>query len=137
MTRKKNTTSETTNTDAPSLDQNEEVLKISREEALKKNKRIFFENDNVKGSISLAGGTIDNLEFKKFKETLSGENNIILLNPKKVKNGYYVETGWATTNKNINVPNAKSNWSVEGNNKLTPNSPIKLISTPELKAAFC
>ena len=57
---------------------------------------------------------------------MDGENNIILLNPKKVKNGYYVETGWATTNKNIDVPNAKSNWSIEGNKKLTPNSPIKL-----------
>ena len=127
---------DTANTDAPSLDQNDETLKISREEALKENERIFFENDNIKGSISLNGGTIDNLEFKKFKETLDGDNNIILLNPKKVKNGYYVETGWATTNKNINVPNAKSNWSVEGNNKLTPNSPIKLIWSNDQKIKF-
>ena len=137
LTQKNNkTTIEVTNTDAPSLDQNEEALKISRGEALKENKRIFFENDNVKGSISLTGGTIDSLEFKKFKETLNGENNIILLNPKKVQNGYYVETGWATTSKNIDVPNAKSNWSVEGNNRLTPNSPIKLIWSNDQNIKF-
>ena len=124
---KENTTIETTTTDAPSLDQNEETLKISRNEALKENERILFENDNVKGSISLTGSTIDDLEFKKFKETLNGDNNVTLLNPSKVQNGYYVETGWATTNKNIDVPNAKSIWKIEGNNKLTPNSPIKLI----------
>ncbi len=121
------TTIEAKNTDAPSLDQNDETLKISREEALKENKSIIFENDNIKGSISLTGSVIDNLEFKNFKKTLNGDENIILLSPRKVQNGYYVETGWATTNKNIDVPNTKSIWKVEGNNKLTPNSPIKLV----------
>ena len=134
--KKNNTTIEKTTTDAPSLDQNEETLKISREEAIKENKRVFFENENIKGSISLAGGTIDSLEFKKFKETLDGNNNIILLNPKKVKNGYYVETGWATTNKNIKVPDAKSNWLIEGNSKLTPNSPIKLVWSNDQNIKF-
>ena len=31
-----------------------------------------------------------------------------------------------TTNKNIDTPNSNSIWKVEGNNKLTPNTPIKL-----------
>ena len=133
---KENKTAETSNTDAPSLDQNEETLKISREEALNENKRVLFENDNVKGSISLIGGTIDNLEFKKFNETLNGEKKVILLNPRKAQNGYYVETGWATTNKNINVPNSKSIWKIDGNNKLTPNSTIKLIWSNDQNIKF-
>ena len=133
---KENTTIETTTTDAPSLDQNEETLKISRNEALKVNERILFENDNIKGSISLTGSTIDNLEFKKFKETLNEDDNVTLLNPSKVQNGYYVETGWATTNKNIDVPNAKSIWKIEGNNKLTHNSPIKLIWSNDQNIKF-
>jgi YidC/Oxa1 family membrane protein insertase len=133
---KENTTIETTTTDAPSLDQNEETLKISRDEALKENERILFENDNIKGSISLTGSTIDDLEFKKFKETLRGDDNVTLLNPSKVRNGYYVETGWATTNKNIDVPNAKSIWKIKGNNKLTPNSPIKLIWSNDQNIKF-
>ena len=124
---KNNGTQNTSSGDAPSLELNEETIKISREEALKEVKRILFENENIKGSISLTGGKIDDLEFKKFKEILNGEDNVTLLNPNKVKNGYYVETGWATTNKNIDVPNSKSTWEIEGNNKLTPNTPIKLI----------
>ena len=122
-----NKNSQNVSNEAPSLDQNEEIIKISREEALREGKRIFFENENIKGSISLTGSKIDDLEFKKFKETLNGEDNVILLNPSKVKNGYYIETGWATTNKNIDTPNSKSVWKIEGNNKLTPNAPIKLI----------
>ena len=114
-------------TEAPSLEQNDETIKISREEALKESKRILFENENIKGSISLTGSKIDDLEFKKFKQVLDGEDNVILLNPSKVKNGYYVETGWATTNKNIDIPNSRSTWEIEGNNKLTPNNPIKLV----------
>ena len=123
----KNKTSQDTSGDAPSLDQNEETIKISREEAMKEGKRILFENENIKGSISLKGSKIDDLEFKKFKAKLNGEENVTLLNPSKVENGYYVETGWATTNKNIDIPNSKTVWEVEGNNKLTPNTPIKLI----------
>ncbi len=123
---KENKSIETTNTDAPSLDQNYETIKISRKEALKEGKRIFFENENIKGSIALSGSKIDDLEFKKFKETLNGEDNVVLLNPSKVKNGYYVETGWATTS-NIDMPNSGSTWEIEGNKKLTPNTPIKLI----------
>ena len=49
-----------------------------------------------------------------------------MLNPKKSENGYYVETGWATTNKNIDIPDSKTMWKIEGGNKLLPNSPIKL-----------
>jgi len=120
----KNITSEST--DAPSLEQNNETIKISRKEAINEGNRILFENDNIKGSISLTGSKIDDLEFKKFKKTLDGDDNVTLLNPSKVKNGYYVETGWATTNKNIDIPNSKSVWKIKGNQKLTPNSPIKL-----------
>ena len=50
--------------DAPSLDQKENVTEISREEALSENERIQFENQNIVGSISLKGATIDDLTFK-------------------------------------------------------------------------
>tara|TARA_B100000579_G_scaffold72942_1_gene55860 strand:- start:607 stop:2289 length:1683 start_codon:yes stop_codon:yes gene_type:complete len=123
----KNKVIQNNSSDAPSLEENDETIKISREEALREVNRILFENENIKGSISLTGSKIDDLEFKKFKQTLDGEDNVILLNPSKVKSGYYVETGWATTNKNIDIPNSKSTWKIDGNNKLTPNTPIKLV----------
>ena len=130
----KNITSEST--DAPSLEQNEQVSKISRTEAISEVNRILFENDSVKGSISLTGSSIDDLTFKKYTKTLNGKDNIVLLNPKKDKNGYFVETGWVTANKNIKIPNSKTIWKIEGNNKLTPNSPVKLIWTNDDNIKF-
>ena len=122
--------------EAPSLDQNVEVSKISRNEAIENEDRVQFENSTVIGSISLVGGSIDDLTFKKFTNTLNGDDNVILLNPKKVEDGYYIETGWATANKNINLPNSKTIWTIEGNNKLTPNSPIKLSWTNDQNIKF-
>ena len=132
----KNITSENSSTDAPSLVQDEETIKISRNDALKENERVLFENDKIKGSISLIGSSIDDLTFKNYTNTLNGDDNVILLNPKQSDNGYYVETGWATTNKNIDLPNSKSLWSIEGSNKLTPNSPVILSWTNNQNIKF-
>ena len=132
----KNISNENSSTDAPSLVQDEEIIKISRNDALKENERVLFENDKIKGSISLIGSSIDDLTFKNYTNTLNGDDNVILLNPKQSNNGYYVETGWATTSKNIDLPNSKSLWSIEGNNKLTPNSPVKLIWTNNQNIKF-
>ena len=132
----KNITSENSSTDAPSLVQDEETIKISRNDALKENERVLFENDKIKGSISLIGSSIDDLTFKNYTNTLNGDDNVILLNPKQSDNGYYVETGWATTNKNIDLPNSKSLWSIEGSNKLTPSSPVILSWTNNQNIKF-
>ncbi len=116
------------NSETPSLEQNEEILKISRKDALKESKRIDFENENIKGTISMVGGIIDDLTFKKYTETLNGDDKIVLLNPKEINNGYYIETGWAT-NSEIETPNSKSLWTIKGNNKLDPNNSIKMLWT--------
>ena len=112
--------------EAPRLEQNEQSSKISRNEAIKESKRVEFENKNIRGTISLNGSIIDDLTFKRYTLTLNGNDNVVLLNPRKVQNGYFVETGWATNNKNIDVPNLNTVWKVEGNNKLTPKNPLKL-----------
>jgi len=113
--------------EAPSLEVDEKIVEISRNKALTENQRIIFENEAIKGSISLKGSIIDDLTFKKYTETLNGTDQIILLNPKKVENGYFVETGWVTANENIDVPNSQTVWQIEGNNKLTPNRPVNLV----------
>ncbi len=135
INNEKNNTVESTS-EAPSLDQNIGVSKISRNEAIENEDRVQFENSTVIGSISLVGASIDDLTFKKYTNTLNSDDNVVLLNPKKVEDGYYIETGWVTANKNINLPNSKTIWTIEGKNKLTPNSPIKLSWTNDQNIKF-
>ena len=114
------------NSEAPKLDSSDKFIEISREDALKESERVKFENKNIKGSISLLGGTIDDLVFKNYTETLDGKNKITLLHPKKFGQGYYVETGWVSSSKNIDLPSSQTVWKVEGNEKLAPNQPVTL-----------
>ena len=113
--------------DAPEIENSETNNLLSRKEALNKDKRIVFENDNVKGSISLKGAIIDDLLFKNYNEKLEGTKKVVLLNPRNASDTYYLETGWVTNNKNIDLPNNKSKWRVEGNTKLSPGNDVKLI----------
>ena len=113
--------------EAPKLEESEKIVELSRDQALKESNRVEFENQNIKGSISLMGGTIDDLIFKNYTETLDGKNKITLLNPKKYSEGYFVETGWVSSSKNIELPSSNTSWKVEGNNKLTPGNPVTLV----------
>ncbi len=113
--------------DAPAIENTETNNLLSRNEALNKNKRIIFENDNVKGSISLKGAIIDDLLFKNYNEKLNGTRKVVLLNPRNASDTYYLETGWVSNNKNIDLPNNKSKWKVDGNTKLSPGNDVKLI----------
>ena len=113
--------------DTPSLDQDENFSKQSRKEALAENERIEFENNNIIGTINTVGATIDDLTFKQYDTELNSNKKVTLLNPRKVENGYLIESGFVTNNKNIDVPNASTKWEIVGNKKLTDKNPIKLI----------
>ena len=115
------------NTDTPSLDQKEKVIVLSRDDALKQNERIKFENENVTGSISLKGATIDDLTFKNYKVNLDEEKKVTLLGPRNITKGYLIESGFVTSDKNVEIPTSNTIWSLEGNDKLTTQSPIRLF----------
>ena len=114
------------NEDTPSLDKNENFAKLSRTDALKEDNRIQFENGSVVGSISLKGAAIDDLTFKEYNIELNGSEKITLLSPRNVEDGYLIESGFVSTNKNIDIPDASTVWEVSGNKKLSNNSPVKL-----------
>ena len=114
------------NEDTPSLDKNENFSKLSRADALKENDRIQFENESVVGSISLKGAAIDDLTFKEYNIELNRNEKITLLSPRNVEDGYLIESGFVSTNKNIDIPDASTVWEVSGNKKLTNNNPVKL-----------
>ena len=122
--------------DAPSLEQKETQITISRDDALKQSERIQFENENIIGSISLKGASIDDLTFKNYKVTLDNDKRVTLLGPRNIKEGYLIDSGFVTSDKNIDVPNSDTIWSIEGNNKLTDRSPIKLSWSNEQGLKF-
>ncbi len=124
------------NSDTPSLEQKETVKNITRDEALNQSERIIFENNNIIGSISLKGSSIDDLTFKNYKINLNEEKKVTLLGPRNIKDGYLVESGFVTNDKNIDIPNNDTVWSVIGNNKLTNLTPIKLEWTNDQGIKF-
>ena len=122
-----NQITQTENTTTPSIEEVKEIKKISRNEALNSVDRIKLENENIKGSISLEGGIIDDVIFKNYTQNLKGKEKVIFLNPKTSKDGYYIETGWAASgNENLKLPLDNTIWKVKGNNLLAPNNPITL-----------
>jgi len=124
------------NTDTPSLEQKEPLVQISREDALSENKRVEFENESIIGSISLKGASIDDLTFKDYNTELDSDEKIILLAPRNIEDGYLIESGFVTSDKNIDIPDAETIWSLSGNNKLTDKSPIKLSWTNKQGLTF-
>tara|TARA_B100000902_G_C27271875_1_gene896707 strand:+ start:126 stop:1808 length:1683 start_codon:yes stop_codon:yes gene_type:complete len=124
------------NTDTPSLDKKETLIEISRVDALKESKRVQFENESVIGSISLKGAAIDDLIFKNYNTELGSDKKITLLGPRNTKDGYLIESGFVTSDKNIDIPNAETIWTLNGNNKLTNQSPIQLLWTNKQGITF-
>ena len=100
---------------------------ISRSDALKETDRVFIENSNLSGSISLRGALIDDIILKNYRETLDKSSKpIVVLSPKKSEDGYFVESGWATTKSDVKVPDNNSVWQIREGKKLTPTSPVTL-----------
>ena len=120
-------TNESEELSSPTIDNVEIVENISRDEIKKQTKRIKIENKNILGSISLTGGIIDDLVFKNYKENLNDNKNVIFLNPRNSKKGYYIESGWAAVpSDNLKMPDEKTVWNVKGNTVMSVNSPVEL-----------
>ena len=123
-------------TDAPSLDQRETLIQISREDALKENERVIFENQSIIGSISLRGASVDDLTFKNYDIELNSNEKVTLLGPRNIQDGYLIESGFVTSDKNIDIPNSETLWSIVGNKKLTQENPIRLSWTNDQGIKF-
>jgi len=110
----------------PNINPTANIAEVSRETSLQSVERIKIENDKIRGSISLKGGIFDDLSFKSYKQDLDKDDNVVFLNPRESKNGYFVETGWTSVGNKFKVPSINSVWSVKGNNRLGVNKPIVL-----------
>ena len=100
----------------------------SRDDALATSARIDIITPRVTGSLSLIGGRIDDLKFVDYLETLDKTSDpVTLLSPAGGPNAYYALYGWSSAAGNIeDVPGARTEWSVEAGETLTPQTPITL-----------
>ncbi len=114
------TTAETPTTDIP-------ATFADRATAVAATSRVAIDTPALVGSINLRGGRLDDLQLKKYTETIAADSPIItLLTPSGAPNAYYIEQGWAAANGTTTVPTASTVWAVEGYDKLTPSTPVVL-----------
>ncbi len=110
----------------PNINESLKINLVSREDSLENSERVKIENESIVGSMSLEGGLIDDISFKKHKQNLENNLNVEFLNPAQTENGFYVETGWTSIGNKIKVPSKKSIWKVRGNKVLTENESVLL-----------
>ncbi len=102
-----------------------------RQTAIAASSRVKIETASaLSGSINLTGGRLDDLQLKKYHETVDNSSPIItLLIPDGAPNGYFVEQGWAPGSGVTaeQLPTAQSQWTVEGaNTTLTETTPVTI-----------
>jgi YidC/Oxa1 family membrane protein insertase len=89
-----------------------------------KGPRVSIESDAVSGSISLKGGTIDDIILKKYRVTTKpGSPLIRLLSPIGSTGAYYASHGWLQGAKA--VTDANTLWKAN-QKRLTPETPVRL-----------
>lgn len=99
-----------------------------RTEALVTSGRLNFSNPELRGSINLKGGSIDDASLIEYFETLEKQNNVTVLNPRGAIGQRSVEYGWVAGNGSaVGVPTKETIWRVGGNAELAPGKPVTLI----------
>lgn len=98
---------------------------LSYDEA-KKGPQLTVETKSLKGSISLKGARLDDLLLLNYKDsTNSTSEPVRLLSPSGTKNAYYMESGWISNDKNIEMPTSSTLWKAD-KQTLSPNVPVTL-----------
>ena len=108
----------------------------NKEKVLLNSERISFNNGKIAGSINLTGAIIDDLVLLDYREFLDiNSAKISFLNPVGSEDAYYLDTGWASNDKNINFPNSDSIWSANRNSLNGTNS-VTLSWTSDQNITF-
>jgi YidC/Oxa1 family membrane protein insertase len=110
---------------------------VTRAAALGQTSRVEIDTPSLSGSLSLTGARLDDLQLKQYHETVDNSSPTIqLLSPSQTADGQFVEIGFAGNDTTGEVPNDKTVWTVEGNSKLTPATPVTLAFTNDKGLTF-
>jgi YidC/Oxa1 family membrane protein insertase len=102
---------------------------LSRAEALAKSQRIEFDTQQIRGSIALTGGRIDDVALKRYHETVDPNSPFIeLLSPSGSPHPFYAEFGWlAGSGTAVKVPTSETVWRQQGAGSLGVGQPVTLV----------
>ena len=96
----------------------------SRDTVLAETPRVRIETPALRGSISLAGGRIDDLVLTQYRETIESDSpEIVLLSPFGGENPYFADFGW--TGRDVALPQGDTLWQANGE-LLAPGLPVTL-----------
>ena len=103
---------------------------VSIEEALAKAPgRVAIDTPILQGSINLAGGRIDDLLLKNYRETLDPQSPMIrLLTPREAMHGHYIEQGFVAASGAEAKLTESLVWSAPDGARLTAANPVTLTA---------
>ncbi len=111
LTEKKNmesgTDSQIIDPDTPTIDNS--LVQKPKTTSLNE-KRITFKADRIEGSINLYGATLDDLVLSDYFETIKKEKKVKVLHKESTSSPYFLRMGWASTDKNVELPDKNSLW---------------------------
>ncbi|MBO6717887.1 MAG: membrane protein insertase YidC [Rhizobiaceae bacterium] len=114
-----------------------EVQADEREAAIASGGRVPIDTPRLSGSINLTGARLDDLVLKDYRVTAKRDSpNVELLKPAGTPNGYFVEMGYSGGADAGSVPNNETTWSIDGDQVLTPSTPVTLTYTNEAGLTF-
>jgi YidC/Oxa1 family membrane protein insertase len=103
------------------------VVDRPRAELVKEGARVPFDTPQLRGSINLKGGRLDDLVLKNYRQTVDPASaNIVLLSPAGTARPYiatFASFGWL--GEGVAVPNDATLWQTTGK-ELTPATPLTL-----------
>ncbi|RFB78665.1 membrane protein insertase YidC [Methylovirgula sp. 4M-Z18] len=100
---------------------------LSRDDALALSPRVTVNTRNLKGTIALKGGRIDDMSLKTYHETIQPDSPLVsLLSPAGAPNAYYVEMGFVAAGAAAKqMPDKNTLWTADSDT-LTPEKPVTL-----------
>ena len=104
------------------------AVTLGRDQALAASPRIRIDTPVLLGSINLTGGRIDDVGFKKYRETVDPKSAAIeLLSPAGGKDPYFADFGWLSdAGSPVKVPGPETRWTQQGAGTLGIGTPVTL-----------
>lgn len=109
---------------------------VSVETALSASPRIPIDTPALKGSLSLRGARIDDLDLKDYAQTLDkGSPPVELLRPEGAQYAWFIESGWAGANV-AGLPGERTVWTLASGSTLSPGKPVTLTYSNDQGLTF-